>query len=58
MFLLLNNYDFKKLEQTKLIMDRNNGISGVPFKSQAHPGTSLFTSAATNQNGCPKGSPL
>jgi len=35
----------------------NPGISRAPLKSQVHQGTSLFTSAATNQRGCPKSSP-
>jgi len=29
----------------------------APLNSQTHQGTSLFTSAATNQRGRPKGSP-
>ena len=33
------------------IRDRNLKISKAPLKSQAHQGTSLFTSAATNQRG-------
>ena|SRR6218665_198269 len=33
--------------------NRNLGIYRAPFKSQAHQGASLFTSAATNQRGCP-----
>jgi len=37
--------------------NRNLGISRAPLKSQAHQGTSLFTSATTNQRGCSKGSP-
>ena len=36
--------------------NRNLGISRTPLKSQAHQDTSLFTNAATNQRGCPKGS--
>src|SRR6218665_2559521 len=31
------------------------GFSKAPLKSQAHQSTNLFTSAATNQRGCPKG---
>ena len=36
--------------------NRNLQTSKVPLKSQAQ-GTSLFTSAASNQRGCPKNSP-
>jgi len=36
--------------------NRNLQTSKVPLKSQAQ-GTSLFTSAAQNQRGCPKDSP-
>jgi len=39
------------------IRNRNLGISRAPLKSQEYQGTSLFTSTATNQRGCPKGSP-
>src|SRR6218665_398955 len=35
--------------------NRNLKISKVLLKSKAHQGTSLFTSAATNQKGFPKG---
>src|SRR6218665_198545 len=35
--------------------NRNLKISKALLKSQAHQGTSLFTSAATNQRGFPKG---
>jgi len=38
------------------ICNRNLGISRAPLHSQAHQGTGLFTSAAMNQRGCPKGS--
>jgi len=38
------------------VRNRNLTISRAPLKSQGQ-GTSLFTSAATNQRGCPKGSP-
>jgi len=38
--------------------NRNLGISRAPLKSQVRRGIRLFTSAATNQRGCPKGSPL
>ena len=34
--------------------NRNLGISKVLLKSQAHQGTSLFASAASNQRACPK----
>jgi len=37
--------------------NRNLKTSRAPLKNQAHQGTSLFTSAATNQRGFPKGSP-
>ena len=36
---------------------RNLGMSRAPLKSWAHQVTRLFTSAAMNQRGCPKGSP-
>jgi len=36
--------------------NHNLRISKAPLKSQAHQGTSLFTSGVTNQRGCPKGS--
>jgi len=39
-----------------LSRNRNLQTSKAPLKSQAH-GTSLFTSAASNQRGCPKNSP-
>ena len=35
--------------------NRNLKTSKAPLKSEAHQGTSLFTSAATNQRGVPKG---
>src|SRR6218665_2004247 len=35
--------------------NRNLKTSKALLKSQAHQGTSLFTSAATNQRGVPKG---
>src|SRR6218665_231715 len=35
--------------------NRNLKISKAPLKSQAHQGTSLITSAATNQRGVSKG---
>ena len=36
--------------------NRNLKLSKAPLKSQAHQGTSLFTSVATNQRGVSKGS--
>jgi len=36
--------------------NRNLGIYRVPLLSQAHQGTSLFTSVGMNQRGCLKGS--
>ena|SRR6218665_84159 len=38
------------------IHNRNPRTSKALLKSQAHQGTSLFTSAVTNQRGLPKGS--
>ena len=35
--------------------NRNLRISRAPLKSEAHQGISLFTSAATNTKGFPKG---
>ena len=35
--------------------NRNLKIYEAPLKCQAHQGTSLFTSAVTNQRGFPKG---
>ena len=37
--------------------NRNLRLSTAPLKRQMHKGTSLFTSAATNQRGSPEGSP-
>ena len=35
----------------------NLGVSRAPLKRQEYQGNNLFTSAATNQRCCPKGSP-
>src|SRR6218665_1204002 len=47
------------LERVRRISDRNRNrnlkTSKALLKSQAHQGTSLFTSAATNQRGVSKG---
>jgi len=39
------------------LRNRNLRTTRAPLKSQAHQGTSLFTSAAMNQMSFPKGSP-
>ena len=57
-----NRWTKNGLHRIKVTIFRNHrnrhlGISRVPLKSQEHQGTSLFTSTATNQRGCPKGSP-
>src|SRR6218665_395529 len=43
------------LSRHRRYRNRNLRPSRAPLKNQAHQGTSLFTSAATNQRGFPKG---
>ena len=54
---LINAVRFDELPyKVELTRNRNLQTSKAPLKSQAQ-GTILFTSAASNQRGCPKNSP-